>query len=233
MAVKRTIPKMATTKWLSARQIRQEACLDLLSHDDKILDEHFFEAPNQKRADYDKQLCRTNLVQIIIVGILMVSILHIDDVSITIFGFSIKALSKVREFILFCYTLALVYAVILQQHVHKLEDFLVGYSRHHADSPHVEDNDTLKIFVMRFLTPFDTLNLAFLPSRKNLFYNKIAKTIFWINNVSRGFAAFGFLAFIIAVPIIAAARIYAQPNYGWISTCTVIYWAIASLFSLF
>lgn len=227
---KRLKPKLTTTKWLPIRRIRQDACIEVLSHNTGVLNQGFFNALDQKRFEYDKLFWKVALAQITITTFLLLSLLSIDDVSLTIFGLSAKAVSKVREFLLFCHAFTIAYAIILQQYINKLEDFLVAHARHRFGNVE-EDNDELKIYLLRYLSPIEAFNLIFLPYKKNLFHHAISKSLIKMLSILRALSALGFAAFTMIVPLIAAVTIALNPNFGWLSYCVVGYWTTVALFS--
>lgn len=213
------------------RRVRQDACIDVLSKNQCPLDQAFFDALDSKRLEYDKQFWKVALAQITITGFLGLSLLSIDDVNFSIFGFSGKELSKVREFLLFCHALMIAYAIILQQYIQKLEDFLVAYGRRRFDSIN-PDNDELKIYLFRYLSPIEAFNVTFLPYRKDLFHNAASKFLIKVHNIFRLLSVLGIVIFTMLVPLFAAISIALSPNFGWLSYCVVGYWAAVAIFSL-
>lgn len=227
---KRRMPKLTTTKWLSIRRIRQDACIEVLSRNTGVLDQSFFDALDIKRSEYDKLFWKVGITQITITAFLMLSLLSIEDVSFTIFGFSATALSKFREFLLFCHALTIGYAIVLQQYIFKLEDFLVAHARSRFKNVE-EDDDEMKIYLLRYLSPIEAFHLIFLPYKRHLFHNALSKLILKVHAISQVLSAFGFAAFSMIVPLIAAVMIALSPNFGWLSYCIVIYWTALAVFS--
>jgi hypothetical protein len=218
-------------KWLSSRTIRQETCIELLKAGSKHLDEYFFDDLNKSRMGYDKQLWKILITQLTITGFLMLSLLDLNSIHFSIFGFSADALKSAREFLLLCHALCIGFATVLQQHIQKLEDFLVGFARQTVGGDQA-DNDELKIYVTKFLNPVETFNIIFLPYRKHLFYNMASKFLVRLYAVARFVVFIGFVAFTLIIPIIATITIAKAPNFGWFSYCIVGYWWAMRIFSL-
>lgn len=223
--------KLVAKRWLSARLIRQQACIEVLQAGSKHLDENFFESLDTKRAACDQQFWKASVVQLTITGFLFLSFLDLKGVHFSIFGVSADALANAREFLLFCHALTVIFTIVLQQYISKLEDFLVAYARYHigSDKP---DDDELKIFMMRFISPIEAFNVMFLPYRKNLFYNSASKIILRVHNLTRAIAAIGFASFSILVPTIASILTWQSPNFGWLSYGVVGYWWAVGAFSV-
>jgi hypothetical protein len=224
-------PKFVTNKWLSSRTIRQDTCIEVLKTGSKHLDEYFFDDLNGKRIEYDKQFWRVMIIQLTITGFLMLSLLDLHGIHFSIFGFSADALKSAREFLLFCHALCIGFLTVLQQHIQKLEDFLVAFARQTVGDKE-PDNEELKIYTMKFLNPVETFNLVFLPYRKHLFYNAASKLLVRVYTVARFIASIGFIVFSLVVPTIAAIAIAKNPNFGWLSYCVVGYWWAMGIFSL-
>ena len=155
-------PHMTSIKWLLMRRIRQETCTTILATRNPNFDQAFFDALDSKRLDYDKHFWKLALVQLTLAGLLALSLLTIDEINFSFLGISGKSLNKLREFLLFGHALTIAYAIILQQYIHKLEDFLVAFAtrKFSKDDP---DNEELKIFLFRYMNPFETFNIGFLP----------------------------------------------------------------------
>jgi hypothetical protein len=94
------------------------------------------------------------------------------------------------------------------------------------------DNEELKIFALRFLSPVESFNIVFLPYRKNLFYNSASKLIVRIHGTFKIISALGFLIFTLFVPITAAILTWRHPNFGWITYTIVGYWWATGIFSV-
>lgn len=228
---KRSKPKFVSLKWLRSRTIRQDACIEVLAAGSKQLDQNFFDALNEKRSEYDKQFWKVAVLQLTVTSFLMLSLIDLKGISFSIFGLSAGALANAREFLLFCHAMTIGFGVVIQQHVHKLEDVLVAHARQ-VIGDNKPDNEELKIYLLRYLSPIETFNLIFLPYRKHLFYNRASKIVLSIHNISRAVTAMGFVAFTILVPIIASFTIWEHPNFGWLSYAVFAYWWAVSIFSL-
>ena len=222
---------LTATKWLMMRRIRQEACREVLTTNNALLDHNFFDALENKRLEYDKQFWKLAIVQLTITGLLALSLFTIEYINFSIFGVSGRALSKFREFLLFAHALTVGYAIILQQYIHKLEDFLVSYAASKFDK-NEEDNDALKIFLFRYIGPIEAFNIGFLPYRKHLFHAPLSKFVFRLHGIFRAISGFGFAAFTMFVPLIGAIIVVLSPNFGWLSYCIVAYWFTVGAFSI-
>jgi hypothetical protein len=223
--------KFVSRKWLTMRQIRQQACIDVFQTNNARFDKAYFDSLDKKRVEYDRQFWKVGITQITIAGFLLLSLLDLKGLHFSILGITADAIGNAREFLLFCHALTIGIAIVLQQYIHKLEDFLVAHSRNEFGDE-TSDNDELKIYVLQFLSPIEAFNINFLPYRKNLFYNGASKLIDRIHTVFRLITFIGLALFAISVPVVAAAAIWNHPNFGWLSYCIVLYWSAVGIFSI-
>ncbi|MBB5053058.1 hypothetical protein HNQ36_003049 [Afipia massiliensis] len=216
---------LTSIKRLSSRKIRQDYFADQMKKDPSLSSDDAIETFDKKRSEAEGAFLKLMIVQLTVTGFLGLALLK-TDASFSIFGVSSTDAYKLRDFLLFCHAIIVTMSVVLQQHHHKLEDYLVA-GIVSAGKP----TEVYPMLMLKYFGPLETFNINVLPYQRHQFHNLATKYFFTTYKIFRFVAALGFMSFTLLIPLVTAISVFKDPSHGWVSYCAAGYWVAVMTFS--